>query len=124
MSGWLASLQDFRDNDRFRSLAVRCLPAALMALTLTWPVHRQILLWEPGPTAAVSVAGRAVFLYFSDITALVAFLLWLLTPYPRLTRNLPGWLSGTLLGLAALVTLSALWSQVPLRTLYHAARFW
>ncbi len=124
MKGWPALLPHLQTGERVRSLAVRCLPAALIALTLTWPLYRQIRLWQLEPTVAASTAGQAVFIYFSDIPALVAFLLWLGTLYPRRARNLPVWLSGTLFGLAALITLSALWAQVPLRTLYYAARFW
>lgn len=107
-----------------KSMAVRYLPVALLALTLVWPMHRQIKLWKLGADGTPAYLGSHVFIYASDILALIAFLLWVGTLYRRQVRYLPGWLNGALIGLAALATVSALWSQVSLKALYYAARLW
>lgn len=124
MKRWPVQPQSSEIAARVSKAATHCLPVALLALALVWPMHRQIRLWEPGPTGTSAGLERGVFIYFGDIPALAAFLLWLLTPNRRQVRNLPGWLNSALIGIAALVTLSTLCSQVSPRGLYYAARLW
>ncbi len=103
--------------------AAYCLPGALMALALTLPMYRRLLLWHHG-SEEIYYELRDVFAYLSDIPTLIAMGAWLLTPYPRRIRELPRWLLATLACLAVLGTLSALWAPMPLTTLYHSARLW
>lgn len=110
-------------GDWLRSQAAPCLPGALLVLALTLPMYRRLLLWHRGPEE-IYYELRDGFAYLSDIPTLIAIGAWALTPFPRRIRELPRWLTATLVVLALLGTLSALWAPMPLTTLYHAARLW
>lgn len=86
MKRWPVQPQSSEIAARVSKAATHCLPAALLALALVWPMHRQIRLWEPGPTGISAGLERGVFIYFGDIPALAAFLLraYGLTPHSNI----------------------------------------
>lgn len=110
-------------SDWVRLQAAYCLPGALLALALTLPMYRKLLLWHRGPEE-IYYELRDGFAYLSDIPTLIAFAAWMATPFRRRIRDLPWWLTATLAALALLGTLSALWAPMPSTALYHSARLW
>jgi O-antigen ligase len=103
--------------------AALLIPGALVALALTLPAWRYYLLWHVG-TEDIYFELRDGFIYLSDLPLLIAIGCWALTPFPRRMLQLPRWLTGALLVLAAWATVSILWAPLRSFAAYQSFRLW
>ena len=106
-----------------RRQAIRALPGTLLALAVILPAWRYRVLWHLN-IEDIFFELHDVILYLSDLLALLAIVMWWMTPYRRRIGGLPRWLVGALAGLAILATVSALWAPLGWLALYQAARLW